>query len=194
MERRWRVKVERHAGGGLYELEERTRFHVLAPTGQVFQTFTGLLEASYEGSPGWGEAVVSGVREVTIDHAAGEAVVETFEGWSARVPLRWSTRLSAADVRALDDRLSAFERAHETWRSGEDWSFDVSIPEAAIAADFEATCARWDELEGLLVELGVRAVDPRRLRVARKGVDAGVAKRVRRWFERGGHLRGRPRR
>lgn len=78
----WQLVEDTSSSGGLYELEETTRFRVVhRQTGALFREFVGLYEASYDGV-GWSGGVRSGVVRVQLEsdtvhvhHAGGQIEV-----------------------------------------------------------------------------------------------------------------------
>jgi hypothetical protein len=73
--------------GGLHELEIETRFVVVdRRTGREVLSRSGLYEASFEDGV-WGEARLSGVREVVIAPDGAFATVRRYDGTEERVAL-----------------------------------------------------------------------------------------------------------
>ncbi|MDF1564611.1 MAG: hypothetical protein P1V51_16320 [Deltaproteobacteria bacterium] len=87
---RYEVRVEKGAPrGDLYELEQRTRFHVIdRRSDQVVLTFEGLMEASLStDGGGWGDASYSGVEEVLVAPGGTSVLVRHHDGREEEVPL-----------------------------------------------------------------------------------------------------------
>ena len=80
---RFEVRVERGAPrGDLYELEQKTYFHVVdAATHEVLLTFEGLMEASLSRDTGlWDDYCFSGVRRIGLAPDGQSVTVQYWDG------------------------------------------------------------------------------------------------------------------
>ena len=87
---RFVVLVEQAAPrGDLYELEQRTMYHVVDRLcDRVIMTFESLVEASLSTATGlWDDYQVSGVSEVCIAPDGQSVIVIYHDGFEERVPL-----------------------------------------------------------------------------------------------------------
>ena len=75
--------------GDLYELEQKTYYHVVdRHSGQVIMTFQALMEASLSRDTGmWDDYFFSGVREVIIAPDEQSVIVKHHDGREETLPL-----------------------------------------------------------------------------------------------------------
>jgi hypothetical protein len=83
------VVVKGPPRGDLYELEQRTYYHVVDRQSQeIVMTFEGLMEASLSRDTGmWDDYYFSGAREVRIAADGQSVIVRYHDGSEERVPL-----------------------------------------------------------------------------------------------------------
>ena len=75
--------------GDLYELEQKTYYHVVDRySGQVVMTFEALMEASLSRDTGmWDDYFFSGAREVTVAPDGRSVIVKHHDGLEETLPL-----------------------------------------------------------------------------------------------------------
>ncbi len=158
---RYEIRVELgHAHGGLYELEQQI-WHEVYDTREdrVVLRFAGELEATLStDGDGWTDLGGTGIVDVKVER--GRYAVAT-RGEDDRT-LRWRLSdgarwLVETDFAALEPLFRAWRAAHDAWKTGEAWSFDVSIPQKAIEADRKRARTEKKRLDALLERL---MVDP----------------------------------
>ena len=184
---RWKLEKTEYAGGDLYELEIRRRFYVYdLKTGECILVFKGESDFSLStAGEGWVSGGSYGVKEVTLEE---DGLMVSYGEKKVRyqLPLR---NISSEELLALNPSFEAFQKSKKQYWHEMDWASDVSIPMEAIKESHHKMMLAWDELERVLVRLGIREmvfwnmILPKRIKGGKKQVD-GLLK----WLEKEGHL------